>query len=175
MSIPINIETERLILRSVTADDVGEQDLGWLNDTIATGFLAEPRRSKQDTLGEDEFLADDSVLFHAPINKPGSRREHRRRPNRPLMQPERRGGHDQRPKHRASDVREEMIPEPPMFTFQSRHATRPHPCAPSIEQAPTHWFEGATLSTLCSGLGNRTPRQQRPVTTRPSGFRSPSP
>ena len=69
MSIPINIETERLILRSVTADDVGEQYLGWLNDPEVTRFLETVGCPNLDALREyvDAILVDDSVVFAAII------------------------------------------------------------------------------------------------------------
>ena len=69
MAIPINIETERLILRSVNADDVGEQYLGWLNDPEVTRFLETVGCPDLNTLRDyvDATLALDNVVFAAII------------------------------------------------------------------------------------------------------------
>lgn len=73
MSIPITVETDRLILRSIGLADVTDRYSGWLRDEEVTRYL-EARFDSHDMESLRSYvqrqLADPSIVFAAIVEKP---------------------------------------------------------------------------------------------------------
>lgn len=76
MSISIDVQTERLRLRTIAADDVTERYVAWLNDTRVNQYLES--RFDEHTLESvasfvEQFEVDDAHVFAAILERPAER------------------------------------------------------------------------------------------------------